>query len=92
MSITSKLNSIYLRIFNCKYWHNISQFCNGKTHPGYGVIKYRPYRRGKNRCLACGSKIGKIKCERYAYKDKLIDNIFEENTFLKLLRNKSGKD
>lgn len=85
----ANINTIYIRTWNSKYWHNIGQFCNRKTHPGFGVLGYRKYRRGKNRCLECGARIGRVRCIRYAYKDKLVDNIFSENSLFKALKERS---
>lgn len=86
----SKLFWLYNRIWTGKYWHNVSQFCNRKRHPPRWIIDYRPYRRGKNRCVVCGAKIGKIMCVRYAYKDKLVDNVFSSNSILDLLKRRGA--
>lgn len=63
-----------------KHWVNKSYFCNGKTHPYW--VNYRKYRRGKNRCLVCGARIGKIKCKFQSFRDQMIENVFKPNILL----------
>lgn len=75
--------------FNKKYWHNISEYCNRKHHARSWNFNYRPYRRGKNRCIVCGAKIGKIKCERRSNRQYLVDNIYTSSPLLDILRKKN---
>ena len=80
------LNNILRRTFNSKYWHNVGEFCNRKSHPS--SVPYRRYRRGKNRCIECGARIGKIKCRRYAFRNEMVDNVYNESALLKWLKRK----
>ena len=77
------LDNLFSYTFHKKGWHNISSFCNRKRHPS--LLKYKPYRRGKNRCLYCGAKIGKIKCERKSYSQMLNDNLLNSSPLISLL-------
>ena len=77
--------NILLDTFNKKKWHNVSQFCNTKTHPD--KINYRKYIRGKKRCVICGAKIGKIACLRRSHAEMLIDDVFHSNSLLSILNN-----
>ena len=80
------MNKTFNDVFSKSYWHNVSQFCDTKRHPF--SIGYRRYRRGRNRCKECGAKIGKIHCERWRNKDKIVEHIFEGYPLLDLLRKK----
>ena len=82
-----QLDKLLYNTFTKKYWQNYeSLVCDGKHH-AYGCnINYRPYRRGKKRCLTCGAKLGKPKLERCSYRDKLIDNISFANPILAMLK------
>ena len=72
------------RTFAGRHWKNMGSYCNRKTH-AYGPLGYRKYRRGKNRCVQCGAKIGKVDCTRKSYKEGIVDSIFEPSPFLKAL-------
>ncbi len=82
------LNKIYNKAFNNKYWRNIGEFCDRKYHPL--TFHYRRYRRGKNRCLYCGAKIGERKLKRQAAREMLLDNIYTNNTMLSLLKKRGA--
>ena len=84
-----KLDTIFSRTWSSKRWRNVSQFCNGKNHPGYSIMEYRRYRRGKARCHECGYKFGKIKCERKSWSSAIIDNIYTPNPLLAMLSKRS---
>lgn len=84
--ILKKINKLYVKIYTKKQWHNISGFCNRKTHPVY--FGYRVYRRGKNRCEHCGAKIGKIKCKSKSLRELLVENVYGETPLLNLIRRK----
>lgn len=69
-----------------KPWRNIGEYCDKKRHPI--SFSYRKYRRGKNRCLECGAKLGKPIMKRESYSNLLIDNICSSNPLLDYLKNK----
>jgi hypothetical protein len=79
-------NNLLESVWDKYHWHNTSTFCNKKTHAFYA--HFRPYRRGNNRCLICGAKLGKIHCERWKNKDRMLDHIFEGYPMLDMLRQK----
>lgn len=76
--------------FNKKHWRNVSDYCNGKTHPSY--FPYRRYKRGKNRCGYCGAKLGKVKCEMKTGIEMIQDNIFHSNLLVNILNNRGGEE
>lgn len=78
-----KFGNILINTFSKIRWFNSAEFCNRKTHPQ--SFTYRKYRRGKNRCASCGAKIGKVNCKRDTYRNRITDNIYQENTLLKML-------
>ena len=78
------MKTIFDRAYTGRFWRNYSNFCSRKTHPHH--VNYQRYRRGKNRCLGCGAKIGKIKCIRQASYEVLVDNIFTTNSIFDMLR------
>lgn len=85
----AKMSRIIYSSYSLKRWHNVSEFCNGKRHPKWVVISYRRYRRGKNRCLKCGCKLGKIKCTRKSEIEFLIENVtLKEVPFISAFMNK----
>ena len=65
-----------------KRWRNIGDFCDRKHHPL--CFPYRRYRRGKNRCLICGAKIGQVKCARKSCSEILYENLFESRGIIEL--------
>lgn len=82
------LDKLISHTWIAKKWRNVSQFCNGKNHAGYAPMEYRRYRRGSNRCHECGYKLGKIRCERKSWSSSIVDNVYQENTLLKMLSRK----
>lgn len=88
MRITDKLSKIYDRAFNSKRWHNVAEFCDRKYHPF--SFSYRRYKRGKNRCIECGARIGDRIMIRKSGKEFLIDNISGRNTMLDMLRQRGA--
>jgi len=84
-----RLYKVCNEIFNTKKWRNMSQFCNGVTHP-YS-FPYRPYKRGAGRCHKCGARIGKIKCRMKSLRDCYVDAIFAPSPLLKLVSNSNSK-
>ncbi len=87
-SPTKKIDKLYTKIYTTKRWHNIGEFCDGKRHPL--TFPYRRYKRGKNRCIYCGAKLGIIKCVYESPRDMLIASIFEPNPLMKLLKRKGA--
>lgn len=84
----NEIKKLFDKALNGKHWKNLGQFCNRKTHPFKHRLNYRIYRRGKNRCLECGAKIGKIKCIRTSYYEQIGDTISNENPIIKFLKQK----
>lgn len=86
-TIGARLNKLYTKVWITKRWRNIGQFCDRKYHPF--VYTYRVYRRGKDRCVYCGAKIGKRELVRDSPREQLIDSVYSSNeTLLGLLREK----
>jgi hypothetical protein len=80
----TRIDKILSKSISKKHWRNISEYCNGYRHPLW--FGYRKYRRGNGRCHSCGAKLGKIKCERKSFSNNLVDNIFSESPFFRLLK------
>lgn len=77
------IGKIPQRSFISKRWMNESGVCDRRRHP---VSVYRPYRRGKNRCLECGARIGKFKMSRKSFLDSIAENILKPSPLLEMLR------
>ena len=75
---------ILINTLTKKYWHNVGQYCDRKHHVFFA--EYRRYKRGKNRCIECGYKIGKRILERYSYSEKIVDDIYKKNPILEYLK------
>lgn len=74
----------FIHAFTKKRWFNISDRCNGKTHPD--AFLYRPYRRGRNRCIICGAKLGRIRCIRDSIKNRTINALLAPHPFYSVLK------
>ena len=71
-------------ILNKKFLKNINEYCDKKNHPL--IFYYRAYRRGKNRCLECGAKVGKVKLKLMSYSEMIFDNVSTGYSILKCLK------
>ncbi len=86
MKNLNKLYKRYVRVWYKKKWRNDGTYCDRRTHPI--ALPYRRYRRGKNRCVQCGAKIGKVKYVLKSAYDYLLDTIFSTNPMLAMLKKK----
>lgn len=82
----TSIESLYTKVFTTKRWRNVSNFCDGIYHP-VTTSGYRRYRRGKTRCLYCGSKLGEIHpLKRTSPREDLIDSVYSSKPLFSMLR------
>lgn len=85
-----KMDNLLIKAFKTKYRANLGEFCDRKHHASF--TGYKRYRRGKNRCLECGFKIGPVRLDTPKSKiQRIANNLFSESPLLKLLRGDSEK-
>lgn len=83
-----QLDSVIRKVYYKKRWRNLTDFCDLKHHPRF--LSYKRYKRGKNRCLVCGAKLGKIKLVLKSSMDIMMDSFFNTSPLLSALL-KKGK-
>ena len=88
MNKETEIVKMYSKIWTTKKWQNLSQFCNGRTHPS--EFLYRRYRRGINRCLICGAKKGKVQCVYRSLKENMVDNLFTPSKLFEILKTQNS--